>query len=127
MLSTERTHILYPEQKQPFRDILSIFTPKGTSSALKKKLFRCFVKNTCLHPEISMKSFPRMKVLYPGVHSTYHGPTWAIVGYHGLFLTTAYNICMYVCMYVCIYIYIYTHVYIYIYIYTHIYTYAGTC
>ena len=29
------------------------------------------------------QSGPPVKVLYPGVHSSYHGPTWANMGHHG--------------------------------------------
>jgi hypothetical protein len=32
-----------------------------------------------------------MKVRYPGVNSTYHGPSWVIMGHHGVFLTDDYN------------------------------------
>ena len=54
-----------------------------------------------------------MKALYPGVHSTCHEPSWAIMGYFRLL-----TVYIYVCICVCTYIYIY--IYIYIHTHTHI-------
>ena len=49
-------------------------------------------KNTRMIARNHYSQIPHMKVLYPGVKSAHHGPSWAIMGHHGLFLTTDYNI-----------------------------------
>ena len=38
-------------------------------------------KNTRIIARNHYSQIPHMKVLFPGVKSTHHGPSWAIMGY----------------------------------------------
>ena len=76
------------------------------------------IKNTRIIARNHYSQIPPRKVLYPGVKSTKNGPSWAIMGHHGLFLTI--YIYIYICTHVynrIVYIYIYISRYICIYIY----------